>query len=221
MGFCKNEIQYLLQEGRSRAQSWSEPSKTQPQQCKNSVSSYLGFTRNLLDFSKELGWLHQLCPLQHTQLVFWAPVAPLHCCSWDHPFYWHLQNAGVFSYNWVVSSPVASPDLSSAKPQLFSMISPYSQNQLHIGTFTLLSSAVAQGTTLVITGTQLLYADFQKTLPKRFHLGDAGLFSVTTNFLAPASLHQLPSISCPSNVFPFTVASYDCGWLSAPLTRMN
>ena len=29
-----------------------------------------------------------------------------------------------------------------------------------------------------------------KTLPRRFHLNDAGLFLITTNFLAPANQHQ-------------------------------
>ena len=31
----------------------------------------------------------------------------------------------------------------------------------------------------------------QKTLPRRFHLSDAGLFLITTNFIAPANQHQL------------------------------
>jgi hypothetical protein len=31
----------------------------------------------------------------------------------------------------------------------------------------------------------------QKTLPRRFHLSDAGLFIITANFLAPANQHQL------------------------------
>ena len=31
---------------------------------------------------------------------------------------------------------------------------------------------------------------FQKTLPRRCHLNDAGLFLITANFLAPANQHQ-------------------------------
>ena len=30
-----------------------------------------------------------------------------------------------------------------------------------------------------------------QTLPRRYHLKDAGLFLITTNFLAPANQHQL------------------------------
>jgi hypothetical protein len=36
---------------------------------------------------------------------------------------------------------------------------------------------------------------FQKTIPRRFHLNDAGLFLITTNFLAPANQHLLPQES--------------------------
>ena len=31
----------------------------------------------------------------------------------------------------------------------------------------------------------------QKTLPRRFHLSNAGIFLITTNFLAPTNQHQL------------------------------
>jgi hypothetical protein len=31
---------------------------------------------------------------------------------------------------------------------------------------------------------------FQKTLPRRCHLNDAGLFLISANFLAPANQHQ-------------------------------
>jgi hypothetical protein len=41
-----------------------------------------------------------------------------------------------------------------------------------------------------ISGTQLLCA-LSKILPRRFHLSDAGLFLITTNFLASANQHQL------------------------------
>ena len=54
--------------------------------------------------------------------------------------------------------------------------------------YTLLSPSTAQGTALAISETQPLC--FQKILPRRFHLSDAGLFLITTNFLAPANQHQ-------------------------------
>jgi hypothetical protein len=75
----------------------------------------------------------------------------------------------------------------SAKPQLFFMMSLCPQNQYHLGdSYTLPSKAAEGGTTLAIPGTH-----FHKTLPRRFHLNDAVLFLITTNFLVPANQHQL------------------------------
>lgn len=49
----------------------------------------------------------------------------------------------------------------------------------------------AQGKTLVISGTQLLCADSEETLSRRFHLSDASFFLITANFSAPTDQHQL------------------------------
>ena len=77
----------------------------------------------------------------------------------------------------------------SAKSQLFFMTASCLQNQYHLGdSYTLPSPATAQGTTLAISGTQPLCS--QKTLLRRCHLNDAGLFLITANFLAPANQHQ-------------------------------
>ena len=76
-----------------------------------------------------------------------------------------------------------------AEPQLLCMIPSCLQNQYHLGnSYTLLSPAIAQGTTLAISGTQPLCS--QKTLPRIFHLNGAGLFLISVNFLAPANQHQ-------------------------------
>ena len=48
----------------------------------------------------------------------------------------------------------------------------------------------AQSTTLAMSGTQLLYADSQETLSRRFHLND-GLFLVTMNVSTLADQHRL------------------------------
>ena len=77
----------------------------------------------------------------------------------------------------------------SAEPQLLFMTPSCLQNQYHLGdSYTLPSPATAQGTTLAISGTQPLCS--QKTLPRRFYRSDAGLFLITTNFLALANQHQ-------------------------------
>ena len=77
----------------------------------------------------------------------------------------------------------------SAEPQLLCVTPSCLQNQYHLGdSYTLPSPATAQGTTLAISGTQPLCS--QKTLPRRCHLNDAGLFLITANFLAPANQHQ-------------------------------
>jgi len=77
----------------------------------------------------------------------------------------------------------------SAQPQLLFMTPSCLQNQYHLGdSYTLPSPATAQGTTLAISGTQPLCS--QKTLPRRCHLNDAGLFLITANFLAPANQYQ-------------------------------
>ena len=57
------------------------------------------------------------------------------------------------------------------------------QNQYHLDdSYTLPTTAAARGTTLAISGTQLLYA-LRKHFPP---LSDAGLFLITANFLALA-----------------------------------
>jgi len=77
----------------------------------------------------------------------------------------------------------------SAKPQLLFMTS-WLQNQYHLcDSYTLPSMATAWGTTLAIWNTASLCS--QKTLSRRFHLSDACLFLISTNFLAPANQHQL------------------------------
>lgn len=48
-------------------------------------------------------------------------------------------------------------------------------------------SSSAASPTLVPYGTQLLHADTQETLPRRFHLKDTGLFLTTTSSNWPAS----------------------------------
>jgi hypothetical protein len=54
----------------------------------------------------------------------------------------------------------------SAEPQLLCMTPSCFQNQYHLGdSFTLPSPAAAQGTTLAISGTQLL-CDFRKHFPE-------------------------------------------------------
>ena len=77
----------------------------------------------------------------------------------------------------------------SAEPQVLFMTPSCLQSQYHLGdSYTLPSSATAQGTTLAISGTQPLCS--QKTLARRFCLNDAGLFLITVNFLAPANQHR-------------------------------
>ena len=43
-----------------------------------------------------------------------------------------------------------------------------------------------------LSGSQLLCADLEDILPRRFHLSDAGLLLLTADFSAPANQHQLP-----------------------------
>jgi len=79
----------------------------------------------------------------------------------------------------------------SAKPQLLIMTPSGFQTQFHLGdSYTLLSTAATWGTTLAISGTQLLCAP-REQFPEDFTSGDAGLFLVTLNSLAPANQHQL------------------------------
>jgi hypothetical protein len=66
------------------------------------MSSCLGFTHSLLGFSKGLGSFLQLCPLQHTQLVFCSlgstnPLLLLFLVV--TLWYGHLKNSGVFCGN--------------------------------------------------------------------------------------------------------------------------
>ena len=78
----------------------------------------------------------------------------------------------------------------SAKPQLLCVTPLCLQTQYHLGnSYRLPSPATAQGTTWAISGTQPLCS--QKTLPRRYHLNDAGLFLITANFFVPAIQHQL------------------------------
>jgi hypothetical protein len=76
----------------------------------------------------------------------------------------------------------------SAEPQLLFMTPTCLQTQYYLGgCYTLPSTATVPGTTLAISGTQSLCC--QKTLPRRFHLNDAGLFLIT-NFSVPVNQHQ-------------------------------
>lgn len=75
------------------------------------------------------------------------------------------------------------------EPQLLFMTPSCLQNQYHLGdSYTVPSLVTAQNTSVAISGTHSLCS--QKTLPRRFHLSDAGLFLITANFLAPANQHQ-------------------------------
>jgi hypothetical protein len=76
-----------------------------------------------------------------------------------------------------------------AEPQLLCVTSSCLQNQYHLGDpYTLPSPAAPEVQPwLSLEHTTLC---FQKTLPRRCHLNDAGLFLITTNFLAPAKQHQ-------------------------------
>lgn len=46
-------------------------------------------------------------------------------------------------------------------------------------------------TVLAASKTQHLHADPEETVPKEFHLNDAGLFLITANISAPADQHQV------------------------------
>ena len=75
------------------------------------------------------------------------------------------------------------------EPQLLFVTPSCLQNQYHLGdSYTVPSPATAQNTTVATSGTHSLCS--QKTLPRKFHLSDAGLFLITANFLAPANQHQ-------------------------------
>jgi hypothetical protein len=76
-----------------------------------------------------------------------------------------------------------------AEPQLFFMTTSCLQNQYYLGdTYIVSSPEEAGSTTLAISEAQSLCS--QKTLPRIFHLSDAGLILITTNFLVPANQHQ-------------------------------
>ena len=78
----------------------------------------------------------------------------------------------------------------SVEPQLLWVTPSCLQNQYHLGdSYTLPSLAVDRGTTLAISETQPLCA-LRKTLPRRCYLNNAGRFSITANFIAPANQHQ-------------------------------
>jgi hypothetical protein len=125
----------------------------------------------------------------------------LHCCSCS---WWSSHGTGISKTllsSTLISSVLGNqlqlrlhlhqwPSMAShsAVPQLLCVTPSYLQNQYHLGnSYTLPSTVTAQGTTLAISGTQPLCS--QKTLPRRCHLNDAGLFLITTSFLAPANQH--------------------------------
>ena len=94
----------------------------------------------------------------------------------------------------------------SAKPQLLSMSPSYLQNQYHQGnSYTLLSPAGVQSTTLAISGTQLLCA------LRKFHLSDTVLFLIIANFLDPANQYELSKQSLLILTFNVRVT-----WLKLP-----
>ena len=75
----------------------------------------------------------------------------------------------------------------SAKSQLLSMTLSCIQNQYHLGdSYTLSSPAASMKCNLGHLWNAASLCS-QKTVPRRFHLSDAGLFLITTNFLAPAN----------------------------------
>ena len=83
----------------------------------------------------------------------------------------------------------------SAKPQLLSMIPSFLHKQYHLNdSSTLPSPATAWGTTLSISGTQLLCAP-RKQFPEDFT--SMMLVSVIANSLAPASQHQFSQYFLP------------------------
>ena len=53
----------------------------------------------------------------------------------------------------------------------------------------------------------------QKTLPRRFHLSDAGLFTITANSLAPANQHQLSQQFLPFLTLEPEPHGWNCGVL--------
>ena len=112
-----------------------------------------------------------------------------------HPWSWHLQtlhdpsSPGSSIATEAAPSPVDFHGLSQCRASAALRDPSCLQNQYHLGdSYTLPSPATAQGTTLAISGTQPLCS--QKTVPRRCHLSDAGLFLITDNFLAPANKHQ-------------------------------
>jgi hypothetical protein len=124
------------------------------------------------------------------------PVIHCYCCSW-----WSSHGTSISKTLHDPFSPGPSIATEAAPSTMaFHGLSQYqasaalhdpfmSQNQYHLGdSYTLPSPATAQGTTLTISETQPLCS--QKTLPRRCHLNDAGLFLITANFLAPANQHQ-------------------------------
>jgi hypothetical protein len=105
----------------------------------------------------------------------------------------------------------------------------FSQNQYHLGYSNTLPSPAAAGGThnlAYLWNTGSLCS--QKTFPRRFHLSNAGLFIITTNFLTPANLYQLSQLS-PSPlgyraraIWPKLTSSAACrGWNTIPLFSYN
>lgn len=124
------------------------------------------------------------------------PVLHCCCCSW-----WSSHGTGISKTLHDPFSPGPSIATEAApSPMAFHGLSQYRASAalrdpfmpskpvppgwpLHIT-----KSRCSRSTTLAISGTQPLC--FQKTLPRRCHLNDAGLFLITANFLAPANQHQ-------------------------------
>lgn len=115
------------------------------------------------------------------------------------PWVCHLQNSGVFWYNWAAPSPKVSPVLSSGTPTLLYSTKPhlistapscFLKQALPREPIYYQVQLLAQSTTSVMSGTQLLYADSQETLSRRFHLNDS-LFLVTKNVSTLADQHRI------------------------------
>jgi hypothetical protein len=77
----------------------------------------------------------------------------------------------------------------SAESQLLCVTPSCLQNQYHLGDpYTLPILLQQEYNRGYLWNTASLC--FQKTLPRRCHFNDAGLFLITANFLAPANQHQ-------------------------------
>lgn len=113
-------------------------------------------------------------------------------------WYWHLQNARASWGRWSALSPIPSsiPSLGTlphnTKSQMLSMTPSCLQTSTTWVTLTLSSLTTSTRFNLGHLWTQLACTDSKERLPRRFHLNDAGLFLITTDF-------SLISIKCPIN----------------------